>query len=85
MNFQQKVIQAKELMQKIRDNGGTPYEPDTFHYDRDIGWEVHTDYDFEIAWQDFNYRSHETGLTIYRNLNEVIRYLRGYLRELNYS
>ena len=80
MNFHQLVERAKELMQNISDAGGTPYEPDTFHYDRGIGWEVHTDEAPEIAWQDFNYRSHETGLTVYRNLNEVVAYLREELK-----
>ena len=83
MDFQQKVVKAKELMQAIRDNGGTSYQPDTFHYDRDTGWEVYTDYAHEIAWQNFNYRSHGTGLTVYRNLNEVIKYLRQDLKELS--
>ena len=82
MNFQQKVYTAKEIMQRINDNGGTQYHPDTFHYDRGIGWEVHTDEAPEIAWHDFSFRSHETGLLQHRNLNEIIKYLRTDLREI---
>ena len=85
MDFQQKVVQAKELMQQITNAGGAPYFPDTFKYDRDIGWMVKADYALEIEWQTFSYCSHEIGLTVYRNLNEVIKYLRGYLRELRAS
>ena len=82
MNFQQKVVQAKELMQQISDNGGAPYFPDTIKYDRDMGWMVKADYAPEIEWQTFNYCSHETGLTVYRNLNDVIKNLREEKRAL---
>jgi hypothetical protein len=75
MNYQQKVVQAKELLQQIKENGGTPYFADTFKYDRDMGWLCKADYAQEIEWCDFNYRSHKTGLIVYRNLNDVIKYL----------
>lgn len=76
MNFQQKVVQAKELMQQIKNAGGVPYFPDTFKYDRDMGWMVKADYASEIEWQSFSRRSHETGLMEYHNLNDVIKSLR---------
>ena len=76
MNFQQKVVQAKELMQQIKNAGGVPYFPDTFKYDRDMGWMVKADYASEIEWQSFSRRSHETGMTEYQNLNNVIKELR---------
>ncbi len=76
MNFQQKVARAKELMQQIECAGGVPYLPDTFKYDRDMGWMVKADYAPEIEWQTFSYCSHETGLTVHRNLNDVIKSLR---------
>ncbi len=82
MNFQQKVAQAKELMQQIRNSGGAPYFPDTFKYDRDMGWMVKADYALEIEWQTFSYCSHETGLMEYRNLNDVIKELRDEKRAL---
>lgn len=72
MNYQQMIVRAKELMQEINDNGGTPYFSDTFRYDRGIGWEVKVDYAHEISWHNFSYRSHETGLVEYRNLRQVV-------------